>query len=141
MQPYSLSLAGVLLSCLAIPSRVNADDARDYLDRGKTSLNEGEYGKAIEDFTQAVQLNRKSAKAYNLRAFSYSAMASAELRKAVELDYTLRESLRRRPTSTQEREKIKEFARAKKAEIASRREKANELCRKSYDGYPLRAWY
>ena len=41
-----------------------------------------EFTKAIEDFTQAVSLNRKCAAAYGGRAIVYSALAAQEIQKA-----------------------------------------------------------
>ena len=51
-----LSLVVVLLSCLAIPSILNADDAEDYLKSGNAWSEKGEYDKAIDAYNQALRL-------------------------------------------------------------------------------------
>lgn len=80
-----------------------------------------------------MSLDHKCAKAYSGRALIYSHMASAELRKAAEIDWDLRVTLRHAPASIRERDKADELANVKRAEAASYRKKANELHRKCID--------
>ena len=51
-----LFLSLVVVSCLAIPAIVNADDAKDHFTRGTAWFDKGEYEKAIAEYNQAMQL-------------------------------------------------------------------------------------
>ena len=63
---------------------ISIDSARPeaYSGRGYLYNMAHDYSKAIEDFTQAVSLDPKCAKAYAGRAMVRSIMAQAELEKA-----------------------------------------------------------
>ncbi len=69
-----------------------------------------EFPKAIEDFTQAVSLNRKCAKAYAGRALVYSAMAAIERKKADEMEKKLQQQPLLPATASPEFKKQKELA-------------------------------
>lgn len=66
--------------------------AEELLKRGKAFFDNGDYDKAIADFTEAIRLDPKYAVAYNNRGSAYSSMG--EFDKAI-ADYT--EAIRLKP--------------------------------------------
>jgi tetratricopeptide (TPR) repeat protein len=63
----------------------------EFLDRGLTLLNQKEYNRAIDSFTQAIQLDPNSAKAYAYRSQAWGAKHHrdheiADLDQAIQLD-------------------------------------------------------
>ena len=59
----------------ATPTSVlNPDDADAYYNRGVGYMDIGQYERAIEDYTKAIQLNPDDVEAYNIRAYSYAAL-------------------------------------------------------------------
>ena len=87
-----LACVGLLAAC----SRLSADEpklqtADAYCERGSTSLDKGEYDKAIADFTEAIRLNPKNANAYSKRGEAYMAKHDydkciADCTEAIRLD-------------------------------------------------------
>ncbi len=57
--------------CLAVPGRVSAETAREYLDRGKVLILKGEYDKAVSDFDKALSINPKNADAFRNRGLAW----------------------------------------------------------------------
>jgi tetratricopeptide (TPR) repeat protein len=57
----------IILSCLAVPSPLDAEDAAEYITRAQAWLDKGEYGKAIDDCDRALAVDSQSAEAYNVR--------------------------------------------------------------------------
>ncbi len=71
-----LFLSLVVLGCLVIPAKLNADDAKDYFNRGLTWEEKGEYDKAIGDYTEALRLSDPNdttnmASTYNNRGLTW----------------------------------------------------------------------
>ena len=73
MQRLFLILAVVFLGCLVIHGNLNAQDAAYYTNRGIDRFQEGEYGKAIDDYTEAIRLNPNYPMAYNNRGIAWAA--------------------------------------------------------------------
>jgi tetratricopeptide (TPR) repeat protein len=47
-------LIALFVCCLAVPARLSAETAREYVDRGDAWRHKGEHDKAIADYTQAI---------------------------------------------------------------------------------------
>ena len=82
-------LVAVLVGTTVLMVRASVADeyksAEEALQKGKTSLDRGDFDKALSDFTQAIQLDPKLAKAYRYRAFVWR--KKGDYAKAV-ADYT-----------------------------------------------------
>jgi len=87
----------VLTSCATIKTRPQAEtkfkgqDFDFYFEQGTSSLRQGNYGMAIEQFDKAIFLNPNSDKAHNLQGIAYIHLknysaAEREFQKAVHLN-------------------------------------------------------
>jgi tetratricopeptide (TPR) repeat protein len=56
---------------LVAPSGTSTKDARAFLDRGRSLAARGEFAKAIDEFSQAIRLDRRDALAYRERGLAY----------------------------------------------------------------------
>ena len=68
-----------------------ADRAKQAFDSGVSAFQKGDYDRAIADYTEAIRLDPKHAKAYNNRALAYDAKgdfdkAIADLTEAIKAD-------------------------------------------------------
>src|SRR5688500_17225725 len=75
------------------PSRADPKRARECVDSGFAWLEEGEFDKAIADFTKALDFDRKMADAYQGRGAAWGrkgehAKAIADLNEALRIDPT-----------------------------------------------------
>ena len=71
---------------------MDPNDAEAYYNRGCSYVKQGDYDKAIADFTAAIQINPKAGNAFYARGYSYSqkgdkANANADFAQAKKLGY------------------------------------------------------
>ena len=59
--------------------QVNSQDPKTYIKRGEARLESGDSKGAIEDYSQAIQINPNDAEAYHKRGFAGSKLASVEI--------------------------------------------------------------
>jgi len=69
---------------------LSLETAREYLTQGNYDYDRGDCGKAVLDYTKAVELNQNYAEAYNNRAYTYMrmrayALAIPDLNRAIEI--------------------------------------------------------
>jgi tetratricopeptide (TPR) repeat protein len=81
MQNRFVSLAVVVLGCLAIPANLNAQDENAYQDRGQALLKKGDFDMAIANFNQALAIAPNFMGAYVDRGTAW--IAKGEYEKAI----------------------------------------------------------
>ncbi len=81
----------IFVCCLAVPVRLSAQTADDYVKRGWASANKGEDDKAIADYTKALAIDPKNVNSYISRGAVWHAKgeddkAIADYTKALAID-------------------------------------------------------
>jgi tetratricopeptide (TPR) repeat protein len=76
---------------LVSPSGSPAKDAQAFLERGRSLAAKGEYAQAVDEFSQAIKLDRRDAVAYRERGLAYRRLkdydkAIADYTEAIRLD-------------------------------------------------------
>jgi tetratricopeptide (TPR) repeat protein len=94
MKRRFLNLVVVFLAYLAIPATLDAQDARDYYNRGDASYRDGNYDMAISAYDQALAIDSSYAAAYNNRGAAWDkkgeyGRAIADYGQALRLDPNL----------------------------------------------------
>ena len=76
----------LLILVVLVGCAINKTDPDILLNQGTEHLKNGQYDKAISDFTKAIELNPKSAEAYSRRRHAYIEKVTSDYKKAIELN-------------------------------------------------------